>query len=147
MTTTEIIENITSRDTHQVWLSACKIISLGQNREKILPLIEYLPEIIEKTKDLKMGGVFAPNQRFVDFAIRTIEFHRDSQSCSCTLFTEHGVDPHQEVEKGTIEITETVCIQGNWVDYYLANCRKCPQKFKIIERESHYMWWAWEKSE
>lgn len=145
MTTAEIIENITSRDTHRVWSSACEIISLGQGREKILPLIEYLPDIIEKTKGLKMGGIFAPNQRFVDFAIRTIEFHRDSQSCSCTLFTEHGVDPHKEVEKGNIESSETVYEQGNWVDYYLANCRKCGQKFKIIERESHYMWWAWEK--
>ena len=145
MTTAEIIENITSRDTHKVWLVVCEIIRLGQNREQILPLIEYLPEIIEKTKGLEMGGIFAPNQRFVDFAIRTIEFHRDSQNCPCTLFAEHGVDPHKEVEKGNIEITETVYEQEPWVDYYLANCRKCLQKFKIIERESHYMWWAWGK--
>ncbi len=147
MKTTEIIEHITSRDTHKVWLSACKIISLGQNQEKILPLIEHLPQIIKQTKGLKMGGIFAPNQRFIDFAIRTIEFHRDNKSCSCTLFTEHGVDPHKEVEKGNIEVTETVYEQEPWVDYYLANCRKCSQKFKIIERESHYMWWAWEKIE
>ncbi|MCU0237940.1 MAG: hypothetical protein MUC29_00730 [Pyrinomonadaceae bacterium] len=145
MKTSEILENITSRDTHKVWLSVCEIISLGQNREKILPLIEHLPEIIEKTKDLKMGGMFAPNQRFIDFAIRTIEFHRDNNSCPCTLFTEHGIDPQKEFEKGNIEITETVYDEGKWVDYYSAHCQKCSQKFKIIERESHYIWWAWEK--
>lgn len=145
MTTAEIIENITSRDTHKVWLSACEIISLGQNREKIPPLIEHLPEIIEKTKGLEMGGLFAPNQRFVDFAIRTIEFHRDRQNCPCELFTGHGVDPHREVEKGNIEIIETVHEQGSLVDYYLANCLKCLQKFKIIEWEYHYTWWGWER--
>ncbi len=147
MTTAEIIDNITSRDTHKVWLAAGKIISLGQNREKILPLIEHLPEIIEKTKGLEMGGLYAPNKRFVNSAIRTIEFHRDSQSCPCTLFADHETDPHKEVEKGNIEITETVYEKGNWVDYYLASCRKCSQKFKIIERESHYMWWGWAKFE
>lgn len=145
MTTAEIIENIVSRDTHKVWLAACKIIWLGQQKEKILPLIEYLPEIIEQTKGLEMGGMFAPNQRFVDFAIRTIEFHRDSQLCPCTLYSEHGVDPHKEVEKENIEILETVYTQEPWVDFYLAECRKCSQKFKIIERESHYTWWEWAK--
>jgi len=134
---------ITSRDTHKVWRSACEIISLGQRRENILPLVGHLPEIIEKTKGLEMGGAFAPNQRFVDFAIRTIEFHRDSSACPCVLYTEHGVDPNKEVEKGNIEITETELIDEKWVENYLAECNKCGRRFEIIERESHYRWWGW----
>ena len=86
MNTLQLIADITSRDTHKVWSSSCEIISLGQDERSIQPLIEYLPLIKKKAKNLAMGGTFAPNQRFVDFAIRTIEFHRDSIECSCTLY-------------------------------------------------------------
>jgi hypothetical protein len=144
MTTEQILEHITSRDTHKVWLSSCEIISIGQDRDKISPLIKHLPEIKEQTKGLDMGGAFAPNQRFIDFAIRTIEFHRDSAECTCNLYPEHeSIDPHREVEKGNIQILSTTRIENKWVDYYSAVCKKCGQEFKIIEREYHYTWWGW----
>ena len=38
MTTEKIIEYITSQDSHKVWESACKVIDLGQDHEKITPL-------------------------------------------------------------------------------------------------------------
>lgn len=59
----QLIDEITSRDTHQVWRSACEIIALGQDPERIRPLIDALPVIEEATKNLEMGGLFAPNQR------------------------------------------------------------------------------------
>ncbi len=93
-----------------------------------------------------MGGAFAPNKRFVDFAIRTIEFHRDSDECPCCLYLEHGVDPNQEVKKKMITITDTVRIEDKWVDFYLAECARCRKEFKILERESHYMWWDWQEA-
>ena len=86
MDTQQLIADITSCDTHKVWSSSCEIIALGQNAKQIKPLIEYLPLIKKRTGRLVMGGMFAPNQRFVDFAIRTIEFHRDSIECYCTLY-------------------------------------------------------------
>lgn len=146
MTTEELVEEITSRNPQKVWRSACKIISEGQDRSRISPLIEHLPAIVEKTKGLKLGGAFAPNQRFVDFAIRTIEFHRDSSDCTCELFTEHGVDPKKEVEKDNVLINETERIDDRWITYYLLNCKKCEQKFKVEEGESHYRWWSWDKA-
>ncbi len=79
----KIIAGITSGDSQNVWFASCEIISLGQDAEKIKPLIAYLPLIKEKTKGVEMGGLYAPNQRFVNFAIRTIEFHRDSIACPC----------------------------------------------------------------
>jgi len=138
-----IIAEITSRDTHKVWRSSCEIISLGQEPSKIKPMIEFLPLIKEKSSGLDMGGAFAPNQRFIDFAIRTIEFHRDNDDCPCKLYAEHGLNPKKEVDKGYIVINDITKIDGNWIDYYIAECTRCGQKFKILESEGHYMWWEW----
>jgi hypothetical protein len=59
----KIIADITSGDSQKVWSASCEIISLGQDAEKIKPLIAFLPLIKEKTKGVEMCGLFAPNQR------------------------------------------------------------------------------------
>ena len=141
----KIIQEIISRDTHKVWSSSCHVISTGQDRNSILPLIEYLPVIREKTKNLEMGGAFAPNQRFIDFAIRTIEFHRDCETCPCCLYLEHGVDPNNEVSRGNVSIANITRIDGKWIDFYDISCTRCNQKYKVIERDSHFKWWKWSK--
>lgn len=143
MNTDEIIKKMTSRDTDQVWSAANEIISLGQDRDRILPLIPFLPSIIEKTKGLEMGGLYAPNSRFIDQAIRTLEFHRDSKECSCRLYEMNGLSPEREVSRGNIKILETVKTAEGYVDFYKVECNLCQRHFKVIERESHYMWWGW----
>lgn len=144
--TKQIIEDITSRDTHRVWIASCGIVKSGQNRNDILPLIKYLLEIKEKTKGLDMGGLLAPNQRFVDMAIKTIEFHRDSKECPCILYTEfESFNPKIETDKGSIKIHEIVMYDEYYPNYYIAEYVKCGSKFKISEREYHYTWWEWEK--
>lgn len=158
MTTQEIIENITSRDTHKVWESACEIINFGQDYYAIAPLLDYLPIIRNSTEDLDMGGAFAPNQRFIDFAIATIEFHKNTEQCPCALFTKkfkltnnlvkreiqyEGFNPNKEAEKGNVEILDTVYIDNNWIDYYVVKCVKCTAYYKVEEREGHYMFWNW----
>lgn len=158
MTTEKIIEYITSRDNHKIWESACKIIELGQNHKKISPLVKFLPEIKEITVGLNMGGMFAPNQRFVDFAIKTIEFHKETKECYCGLFVEKykltndvidrellydGFNPNNEAKKGNVKILDTIRIENKWVDFYLVKCLKCQKQYKVEEREGHYMWWKW----
>jgi len=143
-TTEQILADITSRDTHKVWSSACEIISLSQDPHKILPLIKHLEEIKEKTKALNMGGAFAPNQRFIDYAIRILEFHRDSSACTCNLYTGYDrSDPNKEAQAGHIEILNTTS-EGNY--FYNVICKKCGQKFKVEEGEYHYTWWDWKKN-
>ncbi len=93
-----------------------------------------------------MGGAFAPNQRFIDFAIRTIEFHRDSTVCPCCLYLEHGVDPQKEAKRKRIQIKNTVTMEGGWVDYYMADCTRCGDLYNIIEREYHFTWWQWKRA-
>jgi hypothetical protein len=147
MTTEEIVDEITSRDTHKVWRSSCEIISIGQSREKILPFITYLTLIREKTQGLIMGGGFASNQRFIDYAIRIIEFHKNSSECPCDLYTDKYEcnDPNKEAEKGNITIETITRMEDKWVDFYTTKCIKCEQRFKAIEREGHYTWWQWTK--
>jgi hypothetical protein len=160
MTTEEIVEHITSRDAHKVWGSACAIIESGQDHQKVEPLVKYLPLIKEATNNLNMGGGFAPNQRFVDFAIKTIEFHTNKTTCSCALFVEkykltndvvereiqyECFSPAKEVEKGNIKILDTVLMDGKWIDYYVIECVKCSTRFKVEERQGHYMFWNWAK--
>ena len=148
MTTEEIIEKILSRDTHKVWEASIKIISLGQLRDNILPLIPHLQTIVEKTKGLDMGGAFAPNQRFIDYAIKTIEFHRDHNECACNLYLGPDSvtpDPNREVRSGHVNILDTTFMEGNWVDFYKVQCVRCEQLYKVIEREGHFKWWGWTK--
>ena len=106
MNTQEILDKITSRDTHKVWESSCEIISESQNFEEIFPLIDFLSIIREKTKNLDMGGALAPNQRFVDYAIIIIEFHKKKSACSCRLYLEEFElnDPNKEQKKGNVSI-------------------------------------------
>lgn len=160
METKEILENITSKETHKVWQASCEIISNGQNHDKIKPLIVYLPLIKEKTRGLNLGGAFAPNQRFIDFAIKTIEFHKTNEDCYCNLYNAKfrltngdifgelqydGFNPNKEVEKGHIEIINVIRIEDKWIDFYAAKCSNCKTVFNVEEREGHYMFWNWKK--
>lgn len=142
----QIMAKITSRDTHQVWSAACEIITFSQNRGAILPLIGHLQEIQEKTKGLEMGGAFAPNQRFVDFAIRIIEFYRDSDACSCNLYLEHSIDPNKEAANGYVRITKET--QGNWETDFEATCLKCAQPFNVNQNDGgHFSYFTWSKAD
>lgn len=107
-----------------------------------------------------MAGAFAPNQRFIDFAVVTIEFYKTVGKCPCALFTEkfkltkdvfkrkiqyEGFNPNKEAEKGNVKILDTVYIDNNWIDYYLVECEKCTAHYKVEEREGHYTFWSWKR--
>ena len=135
-----------SKDRHQIWESSCEIIALGQDRDAIKPLLGLTDKIDDITKGIELGGAFAPNSRFLNGTIKTLKFHRDSDSCTCTLYGLHdSMNPKDEVEKGFLEILNTVKLDDTWIDYYEASCTRCNQKFKIEERFGHYMWWTWQR--
>lgn len=147
MDTAEILEKITSGDGTKVWESAGAIIALSQDREQIATLLPYASLIKERTAGLDLGGAFAPNSRFVDYALRILEFHKKNPGCTCALYadTYECNNPGNEVKKGNIAITDVVRIENKWVDYYVCRCLKCGQEFNTIEREGHYTWWQWTK--
>ena len=145
MNTEEIITEISSRDKRRVWAAACEIIEHAQDRDEIAPLIPYLSSIKKKTRGLKMGGALAPNKRFVDYAIKIIEFYKTSTDCPCVLYLDYEMhDPKKEVLKANVKIIDETKIEDKWIDYYLLECNRCNKRFKVIERMGHYTWWKWE---
>ncbi len=140
MQATQILADLTSRDVSKVRLAACEIISFGHDRDKVLPFATHVPEILEKTRGLKMGGIFAPNQRFVDHAVEIIKFHSEKEACPCALYVDYSYecyDPNREAEKHLISLQQKD-------DFYLCECLKCGRSFKVFEREGHYTWWEWQ---
>lgn len=148
MTTDQIISDITSKDVSRIRIAACEIISFSQDKEKVLQLKDFRQLIIDKTAGLKMEGAFAPNRRFVDYALNIIDFHASDKRCPCNLYSEFKYecnDPNKEAELGNILINDITKIENNWIDYYSCSCKKCGQNFKIFERDGHYTFWEWEK--
>lgn len=146
LTTKEIINKISSKDSYQIWEASCEIIALGQDREAIKPLLGLTNKIDDLTKGVDLGGAFAPNSRFLVGAKKTLEFHSNSDACTCALYGLYEcMDPNKEVDKGFLKIENTVRIENKWVDYYEAFCLRCHMKFQIEEREGHYQFWTWKK--
>ncbi|MDF2588507.1 MAG: hypothetical protein K0S41_2348 [Anaerocolumna sp.] len=142
-TTMEILQNILSHDTHKVWEASCNIISLGQDNERMKEFIPYLEDIRTNTRGLNMGGLIVPNQRFIDKAIEIIEFYKKDTGCSCCLLGEDSNPSHEE-KNGNMIIQDIIHIENsNYIDYYIVNCMKCNKKYKVFEREYHYLWWEW----
>lgn len=140
--TKELLDEILSGDSHKVWSSSCAIMKLSQNEERIKEFVPYLNEIKTKTANLNLGGTIAPNDRFVKKVIKVLEHYRTGGGCSCCLLD--GNDDPNNYE--TIDIQETVNYKdSNWVDFYIVECKKCNQKYKVCEREYHYTWWDWQK--
>ncbi|MBI3521386.1 MAG: hypothetical protein HY062_18755 [Bacteroidetes bacterium] len=148
MTTDQIIQDITSKDISRIRTGACEIISFSQDKTKVLPLKVYRQLIIDKTNGLDMGGAFAPNKRFVDYALEIIDFHASDKGCPCSLYSDYKYEcnnPNRERDKSNISISNVIRIENKWIDYYICKCLKCEQKFQAFEREGHYMWWEWKK--
>lgn len=146
MTNEELVEDFCSGNTQRILKASSQIISMAQESKRVKPFISYLPLILEKTKGLDLGGGFAPNSRFLSFAIRIIEFHRDSKACPCNLYSgSQDLDPVDQDKKGWIQIFQKTYFDNGYLDFYLARCSRCGQNFKIIEREYHFTWWGWEK--
>ncbi len=106
----QTLSDICSGDSHKVWRAACAIIESGQYKERIVPFVEYLALIRERVWGIELGGFVAPNKRFVDFALRTIEFHQIHNRCPCCLYLEHAVDPKKEDKRALIRIDKVVLL-------------------------------------
>lgn len=139
--TNELLEEILSGDPQMVWSSSCAIMKLSQDDERIKEFLPYLDEIKAKTADLDMGGALVPNDRFVKKVIKILEHYKTDSGCSCCLLDGNDNPNYYQ----TIDIKEEVKLKdSNWVEYYLVECKKCNQKYKVYEREYHFTWWDWQ---
>ncbi|MBL3657441.1 hypothetical protein [Fulvivirga sediminis] len=145
METSQIIADLTSQEAEGVRRGGWFVITNSQNERIIKPLIPYLPVIASKAQGLKLGGGFAPNSRFGEYAIKVIEHYSKNNGCSCSLFPTIGLDLNPEKEYNNIAVLKTVKIEDKWIDYYLVNCNKCGQLFKVFERMGHWVFYEWKR--
>jgi hypothetical protein len=139
------LEDLTSKDLTRI-RSACAVITDSRDRKWLKELSDSLRLIRENTQNLELGGALCPNSYHVDFVIKKLQFIRRSDECLCALYTDNMFfNPTQEQEKKRLQISDTIHIDGKWVDYYLCECTQCQSKFKVEERYGHYMWWSWKK--
>jgi hypothetical protein len=139
------LEDLTSKDLTRI-RSACAVITDSRDRKWLKELSDSLRLIRENTQNLELGGALCPNSYHVDFVIKKLQFIRRSDECLCALYPDNMFfNPTQEQEKKRLQISDTIHIDGKWVDYYLCECTQCQSKFKVEERYGHYMWWSWKK--
>ncbi len=145
MNTQAIIDDITSKDVQKIRTASCEIIDVFQDEEKIKPLVPFVELIRKETSGLDLGGAFAPNKRFPEYAIKILEFYQIRNGCPCALYEGEYecFDPRRESGKGNIKIASE--IEGNWACDYVVECQKCGANYDVIERNSHYTWWKWTK--
>jgi hypothetical protein len=137
-----------SGDSHKIWEASNEIIKYCQDTDSIQPLIKWLEEIKDKTHNINLGGGLAPNKRFLDKAIETIEHYKYKNECTCQLYIGgyyDGFNPKEEEQKGNIKVLNE--IQGDWMADYTVQCSRCHQEYDVIQREGHYTWYKWTKRE
>jgi hypothetical protein len=140
-----ILEKLTSKDSHQIWSASCDIAKCT-DIDELKALSDHLDSIMESTKGINLGGGFCPNSYHLEFALKKLEYVKRSAGCLCSLYPEYMFySPVKEQDSGCITIDKAVEIDGKWNDYYLCHCNQCLSKFKVKEREGHFTWWAWQK--
>ena len=138
-----LLEDITSRDPHRIWSSSCAIREL-RDIDELKYLASHLDEIKQKIEGVDLGGAVRANSTHFDFAIRKLEFVKNSDECLCRLYLLDDLyNPNREQKAGNIRITAEVLIEGKWIDHYECECSSCFQRFRVEEREYHYTWWTW----
>jgi hypothetical protein len=143
-TTKEILDDIFSEDSHRIWKASCEIVSLSQDRNRMIEFVPHLNKIKRKTKNVDLGGAFAPNNRFLNKAINAIEFHKRSEgSCSCCLLGEDSNPKDEEINENMVILEKYYMEGSNYIDYYIVECKLCGKKYRVEEREYHYTWWKW----
>ena len=138
-----LLADLTSGDPHRIWSASCTVAKL-RDVEELDRLAQHLPLIWCKTRGVKLGGLFVPNSEHLRFALRKLRYHRAGRGCLCRLYPERlFFNPEDEAAAGNVRIEDTTYVDGKWVDFYTSVCTLCGARYRVEERESHYLWWGW----
>lgn len=137
-----------SGDAHKVWIASCEICSLSQNHEKIMKFMPYVRKMRRATKNIELGGLFAPGSRFLKQVFRIFDFHKKMKECPCGLLGEDS-NPKHLVEDGYFQLLQdTVSTSHAFGEgHYIVRCKRCQQLYNVEAREYHYTWWDWQAIE
>ena len=140
-----LLQDITSQDPQRIWSSACAIRKLREPRELSL-LAAHLDEIKVSTNNVPLGGALRPNVSHLTFAIRKLEFVRDSTQCLCALYLLDDLyNPLEEEQAGNVSVLDTTSNAEEWTTIYECQCRVCSAGYRVVEEQGgHYPTWAWQ---
>ena len=142
-----LLDDIVSRDPARIWSSACAIRTL-RDKQALSTLASHLDMIRERTQGVSLGGALRPNSSHLQFALKKLEFVKSSSECLCALYPQDEMyDPAKEEAQGHVRILETVRLAGGWVDHHQCACSLCGANYRVEEREYHYTWWAWMRTD
>ncbi len=137
-----LLDDFLSADPHRVW-SASSAVAKLRDPQELDHLARHLTKIWCKTRGIKLGGMFFPNAEHLRFALHKLRYHRDRRGCLCRLYPERLFYNPEEEAAGNVRIEDTTYIDGKWVDFYTCVCTLCGARYRVEEREGHYMWWGW----
>lgn len=142
--TKDILDDMLSKDSQRIWKASCDIMSLSQNHDKIIELVSYREQMYDATVGIDLGGMLAPNSRFLKGAFEVIDFHSKGEKCPCVLLGENS-NPRDYIKAGYFtKISITNLENSNYIDYYMIRCNRCNTKYKVTERMGHMFFWKWE---
>lgn len=141
----DLLNELKSGDAPRILEAAKVIIRNRYDRNFVAPLFEHPAQIKGTCSEIDFGGKLASNKRFLDCALKVIEFHRDEVGCACILNRElEAFDPSEEEKKGRVIILDTIYANGPYVDFYTVECTNCRNKYKVEENDYHYRYWDWQ---
>lgn len=141
-----MLSKLTSKDPHQIWSASCEIAECD-DIGVLKAVSNHLEMIKTATKGIQLGGGLCPNSYHLEFALKKLEHVRCNSGCLCSLYPANMFySPVKEQDSGRITIDITAEVDGKWVDYYMCHCNHCYLKYKVEEREGHFMWWTWKKA-
>jgi hypothetical protein len=146
-----LIQDMTSRDVDRIRTAGAEIIKNSQNEEQIKKLFPYRDNIYKSTRNLELGGAFAPNSRFYEFPLEIIDYHSllDSQieksgKCTCDLYLKSFESYNPNNEELNDSMTLFAKAIGDYTFLYGMKCEKCKKRFHVSERQYHYIWYKWD---
>ncbi|MEW5734360.1 MAG: hypothetical protein AB1921_05875 [Thermodesulfobacteriota bacterium] len=141
-----LFEDLTSGDPQRIWSASCAVRT-SRNMAELEALAGRIEEIRAKTKGVALGGAFRPNASHLAFAIRKLQFVRDSGGCLCELYPEDEMfNPEAERDSGNVRILETLVDEARQTVTHRCRCVACGQSYRVEERQYHYTWWAWTRA-
>lgn len=141
-----LLDDLLSKDPTRIWSVSSAIRTL-RDSALLAELATHIEQIRTSTQGIDLGGALRPNSSHLNFALRKLEWVRNSEGCLCGLYAlDDMYDPPREAEAGNITILSTQYMEGGNVDFYNAKCNVCGTLFRIWEQDYHYPWWSWRYS-
>ena len=136
----DLLADLLSGDATRIWSASCAVRTL-RDRAELQRLSGHIDGIKRSTRDVPLGGMLRSNSTHLQFALLKLAFVASSTECLCTLYEKDDLfDPDKEEGAGNVRIL------SNDLYDYVCECTLCGARYRVEEREYHYLWWRWARA-